>query len=681
MEIFDQLKPFIDWIHNNPELAWLGTFIISLAESLAIIGLIIPGSVMMTAIGILIGSGVVDFWSIMIAAILGAIVGDSLSYRIGYYFNEHIREMWPFRRYPQFLAKGEKFFLAHGGKSVFMGRFVGPVRPMIPVIAGMMRMPGLRFVCSNVFSAILWAPFYMLPGMLIGYASLELDPQTTTRFVVIVVVGLIAIGLTAWLFKIIIHTLLRFIDRMLDRLWAFMKDHRTTKPLCLLLADPRHPHGHGQLTLAILTIVFIIIFSLFSLSVNLTPCWDSLNLACFNFAQSFVGPKGLKIAAVITLLGNKYILLSAMGIIAIFLLLRKKFWAAWHLAFIVTITVISAALLKHYVDSPRPGILSFNKNSFPSAHAALSIGCYGFLGVILARDLSKHWRVAIFSLVVCICALVIATRLYLGVHWVTDVIAGSLLGFICASIVTISYCRRITSRVPELIIIGIFTVALIIGMAWRLSPNFPPILQSAIKPATHEKTISMASWWNADSNSLPMFRLSRSGKPIQLFNLQWADSPEHIRQALEKDGWQSLPKFTLTAAIYSVTSDEKGRQLPYLPKLNNGKNSVLIMYKTVGEDNVIAVVRLWPSNMIFTDSTLPLLVGTINYQLPRKHHFWKHKNYKSIKRKLLPATELLSTDLGNYKIHQVVYPMSLRPKRICSHNEWRGGVLYIRPKK
>jgi len=72
-------------------------------------------------------------------------------------------------------------------------------------------------------------------------------------------------------------------------------------------------------------------------------------------------------------------------------------------------------------------------------------------------------------------------------------------------------------------------------------------------------------------------------------------------------------------------------------------------------------------------------MGTINYQLPRKHHFWKHKDYKQIKRNLTPATHLLIDKLPQYQIHQIKYPMSLRYKRISSHNEWRGGVLYLKP--
>lgn len=153
-----------DWIISNPTWAGLAVFTISMSESLAVVGLFIPGLVMMGIIGALVSAGILHIIPTLIYAILGAVAGDGVSYYIGRHFKHHLPHYWPFSRYPHWLAGGKKFFLDYGTMSIVIGRFVGPVRPFIPVVAGMMYMPPRVFLFANIISAILWAPIYMLPG-------------------------------------------------------------------------------------------------------------------------------------------------------------------------------------------------------------------------------------------------------------------------------------------------------------------------------------------------------------------------------------------------------------------------------------------------------------------------------------------------------------------------------------
>src|SRR5580704_13178436 len=146
MNLFvDYIQPLTDWLQANPRWSLFITFFIALAESLAIVGSIIPGSITMTAIGILAGSGVMRLDLTLIAAILGAVCGDSLSYALGFFYSERLLDVWPFKKYPKWLKYGKDFFARHGGKSVLLGRFIGPLRSLIPVIAGILHMKQWRF--------------------------------------------------------------------------------------------------------------------------------------------------------------------------------------------------------------------------------------------------------------------------------------------------------------------------------------------------------------------------------------------------------------------------------------------------------------------------------------------------------------------------------------------------------
>ena len=77
-------------------------------------------------------------------------------------------------------ARGQAYFEKNGGKSVFLGRFLGPVRAIVPVIAGMSNMPPARFYTMNVLSALAWSTAHLLPGVLFG-ASLQVAGAVSSR--------------------------------------------------------------------------------------------------------------------------------------------------------------------------------------------------------------------------------------------------------------------------------------------------------------------------------------------------------------------------------------------------------------------------------------------------------------------------------------------------------------------
>jgi undecaprenyl-diphosphatase len=130
---------------------------------------------------------------ILIGAILGAVLGDSVSYWLGRRFGGGIARIWPFSRYRELLPRGIEFFGRHGGKSVFIGRFFGPIRAVIPLAAGVMRMPRGRFWLANVTSAMVWAPMLLFAGDLVGEAGDRLIGSANT--VVLVFGGLTLFGI------------------------------------------------------------------------------------------------------------------------------------------------------------------------------------------------------------------------------------------------------------------------------------------------------------------------------------------------------------------------------------------------------------------------------------------------------------------------------------------------------
>ena len=147
---------------------WAGPIVglLAFGESLAIVGLFIPATALMIAVGGLIGMGAVDPLWIIGWAIVGACLGDWISYAIGRRIGPSVYRRWPLNRHRQMVARARLFFRRFGFLSIFAGRFLGPIRATIPLVAGVMDMQHRRFQVANVTSAILWVPVMFAPGYL-----------------------------------------------------------------------------------------------------------------------------------------------------------------------------------------------------------------------------------------------------------------------------------------------------------------------------------------------------------------------------------------------------------------------------------------------------------------------------------------------------------------------------------
>jgi membrane protein DedA with SNARE-associated domain len=160
----------LDWLGGHQQWLGLAILLIAMLESLALAGLVVPGVVLLLAVTAMAGGGGMSFAAALAWAFSGAVIGDMLSFALGRFFHQDIRRIGLFQRHPRWIGRAEDFFRRYGLLSIFIGRFVGPIRPIIPMVAGMLDMPVLRFVGINLLSALAWAPVYVTPGFIAGRA-------------------------------------------------------------------------------------------------------------------------------------------------------------------------------------------------------------------------------------------------------------------------------------------------------------------------------------------------------------------------------------------------------------------------------------------------------------------------------------------------------------------------------
>lgn len=173
-------------------------FAIAFLEALVGIGLIMPGSVLTVFSGWLAFQGKAPITAIMAAAGFGALLGDLLSYWLGARFGAPLWRWSLLKKRQKLLRLTELFFFEHGGKSVFLGRFLGPIRGLVPFVAGASQMRPAAFSVYAIISGILWGISY--PGLgYLGGTSWQYAETLASRVGLLIMLALIVTLLVAWL--------------------------------------------------------------------------------------------------------------------------------------------------------------------------------------------------------------------------------------------------------------------------------------------------------------------------------------------------------------------------------------------------------------------------------------------------------------------------------------------------
>ena len=181
-----EFNEVILWLKDNPEWIALGVFGAAFIESFALIGVIIPGVVLLAVISGMAASTLSVFELVLIAYV-ASFLADILSFLLGTSISKSIDKLWPFNKYPSLLVQGRTFVKRFGILGVFVGKFIGPIRPLLPLTAGSLGMNFKYFLTVEIFSSFLWALLYTVPGYYAGKSIL--DSQFNLNWLIAIIIG------------------------------------------------------------------------------------------------------------------------------------------------------------------------------------------------------------------------------------------------------------------------------------------------------------------------------------------------------------------------------------------------------------------------------------------------------------------------------------------------------------
>lgn len=634
-ELFTRL---LDWIGANPGWAYWTVGLVAFTESLAVIGFMVPGVLILLGAGALIGAGQIDFWPACTAAITGAIIGEALSFWLGHHYHERILGVWPFRRHPEQIARGMRFFARHGTKGIVIGRFFGPVRAILPLIAGLMRMSPRRFLIANTASALVWAPAYLAPGILFG-ASLKLAAEAATRLVILIILLLVLLWLSLWLARRLFRFLSPRSARWVASMLSWAERHPGMGQFAQALADPRHPEARtlGGLATLLLFATAILALTLGLLMTN-TPL-QTINEGLYELGQSLHTPFANQLMFQLGLIGS-WQALSILGAVVLLYLLGQRqagqslYWIA-SLGFAVVATgllgplleiqgPLEARIMDPKAGTPPPGHPFW---SFPNAPVLGSILVYGLLATMIAPAIPTNWRWLVYAIPAMLVTAVVSAQLYFGWSWFTDLVVSLALGLIWLSALGLAFHRHGAARGPWRGLAMASLLGLLLGLGGSaLAARDQDLGQ--LEPERPISLISEAQWSQGDCDLLPQRRNDLWPGNGRRFALLYAGDLDSLTDALSSQDWQPATTLNWGNMLQWLSPSAPLAELPLIPHVHESVHQQLALTRTWIPDDSSSprrlVLRLWDSGCrLDTGSGLvtPIWVATLT-ELQRDSLLW-----------------------------------------------------------
>jgi membrane protein DedA with SNARE-associated domain len=607
-------QELLNWLNANPGWGIAIVFLVSFFESLVLIGILLPGIVILFGIGALIGPGLLEMVPVWAAASSGAFLGDGLSYALGHRFRGHLLEVWPFSRYPGLMERGTRFFHAHGSKSVLAGRFIGPLRPIIPAVGGMMGMKPSRFLAVDTLACVTWAPSFLVPGMLFG-ASLEVASEYTGRLAVMLVILLAALWTTWWLIRAIYEPLAGHSARWLRHAIRWSRRH----PVLGHVLSPVLSASRGEvLSVTMLGVLLVLLFWGVIMVLFLSPFSEQprlLDQAVQELALSLRNHLADPFMVALDQLSRWPVSIFSATALLLWLLGAGRRSAAVH-----WLIAIGGGALLHLLLSlglrAAPQVMEIAGESLRSPSAAMSLATVTltFFAVMEAGELPRKHRQWPYLVAALLMMLLALARLYLGREWLSGALMGMTMGLLWTAIVGIAYRQRTSRHFSGMTASLIFYLSFFALFAWQVHEHQAEELKVLSAPARLLQVDSEA-WWDREWRTMPEDRTRLAAVAARRFNAQVAVDPGVIADLVRVAGWQPVPESDWRWILQALNPEPDQASLPLLGRAYLGQSETLLLRRNIEPEGRVLTIRLWDSGIRLVPGGQALYLGQLSEEL------------------------------------------------------------------
>jgi undecaprenyl-diphosphatase len=409
-------------------------------ETGAFVGLIAPGETFLIFGGVVAGQGTISLVALIAIVWTCAVLGDLASFyagrRLGRAFL--IKHGSKVQITEERVHQVEGFFDRHGGKAIFLGRFVGLVRAVNPFLAGSSGMPLKRFLPYDIIGAGAWATMLLVLGYVFW--------QSFDRVLHYAEQGTLALGATIvviaggiWLYRHFRHqehrdAAMAWLNQQLDRP-ALRPLARVLRPIGRWARGPLKFFWNritpGELGLELTTLLAIAAVGSFAFAANAITLHEkdliTGDSTAFTWANKIRTGTLDDIARAVTHLGSLSVVAAATALAVVVLLMRRRITESVTLVSALALTWAAVHIAKAVVDRPRPSgsLVETAGQSYPSGHAAYAFAWVA-IAFVFTRTLPGLARTTAAIVAAIVLAIAIGlTRVYLRAHYLSDVVGGA----------------------------------------------------------------------------------------------------------------------------------------------------------------------------------------------------------------------------------------------------------------
>ncbi len=572
------INEILGWVHAHPLLAMATLAAAVAVEGLFLIGMVIPGSLLMFGAGAVVAAGHLPLAPMLISAALGATLGDLASYALGRRYRRQLFALSARFRMPRIMDRGERFFAKHGGKSIILGRFIGPLRPLVPAVAGAADMRLASFIAIDIIAAVLWAPAYALPGLIIG-ATITVAAEVASRLALIIALMVGGTWLLWWLVRTLVWLFQDKAERWIARTMDWSHRHRRLGHLGPALADPEQPETPilAACTLALLVVGWLLGVFLWGFGdAAATPVVDEF---VYDWMAGLQTPGVLALASSFSALASSQACLALTFSVLIALVALRHHRAAAHWA--------AAALTGVILGFALPGsgsLLAPGARVTGAASSLLLMVLLFCLAGLLATRHHSALRVALYSGAGLVAGLVILAKLILGGASASQLGLALVLALTWTSLLLLGFRRHLRGSrpLPVLLSLSIACAALSLATLWTWDD------QQAAQPPSQQAPLTIID--------RPSWRRLRASPQPERINLLWLGTEPEMRTELQRMGWTAVPALSRETALnWFKSRSEQLTWLPPLPQALSGRLPTLEFERQIGTRRVL--IRLWPSQL------------------------------------------------------------------------------------